>query len=177
MKEIDVAERSLSRAIHSLNDAAQAAGYKPDWVAIINRLLAEPAKPHIEKSATACSPSNQQFECVSIPATSLLLPGIAPAKEVYVRPGRKPTPRQEGSFNYRAASLSLTPPTSTSASRNPSRHIRCHKCSTSRNGGTWRFSVLGAASPPFCLKCYGKEYRRRKKVSHSHPNNYSLEQS
>ncbi|KAE8227809.1 hypothetical protein CF326_g7282 [Tilletia indica] len=193
MTSIDIAEHDLSRALQKLNDTAQAAGYTPIWGTILGRLASQlpvvrpevptticpPAGPgivgrlasqlpvvHPEPPTRICPPAGQQFDCVSIPATALLLSSATTAKDVYVRPGRKPTPRQE-SVSPTDGQDASTPSASSKAAakRRRRKHKRCSHCMTERSSGGWRSSVLGVVCPTLCSNCYGKEFRRVKKVS------------
>ncbi|KAE8266189.1 hypothetical protein A4X09_0g6157 [Tilletia walkeri] len=175
---MDAAEHDLSRTLHKLNDTAQAAGYAPIWPIIVARLAAhlpvlhpEAANvlvPNPQAPPTICPPAGQRFDCVSIPATSLLLSSTETAMDVYARPGPKPTPRQDPAPSPLAQHASARSTSSDAAVRKRSRkHKRCHKCGTDRSSGSWRGSVLGIVCPTICGSCYGKEFRRLKKVSTS----------
>ncbi|KAE8220230.1 hypothetical protein CF319_g6214 [Tilletia indica] len=186
MESMEDAERHLARSIEMVRRAARVAGYRPEWTIILERLGVD-LKPTADPDQAGPTPhgtARQQFDCVSVPATSLLLAATAPSDdvhgrkstsgqqrpatgtlvEVYARPGPKPTPRQEdrvSNGSHRASSVSK--PRKSSGNRGGSfSHIRCHKCLSYRSGGKWRRSVLGVRTPALCLSCYGKAYRSKK---------------
>ncbi|KAE8227885.1 hypothetical protein CF326_g7203 [Tilletia indica] len=114
---------------------------------------------------TICPPAGQLFDCVSIPATSRLLAPTKTTMDVYVRPGPKPVPRQDPPSPPVAQPTSAHSAPSDAVGRKRSRkHKRCHMCGTDRSSGGWRGSVLGFVCPTLCGCCYGKEFRRLKKL-------------
>ncbi|KAE8226534.1 hypothetical protein CF319_g880 [Tilletia indica] len=166
-KDIDVAERSLSAAFRNLDGIAQAAGYTPQWDVIVKRLGVANANPSAAVAPDPRPPARQRFDCVSVPSTSLLLAAAAASTETWARPGRKPTPREEVVSSDKNGSDNLVSktPKKSKAKRSRKAAIECYKCGTSRGRGDWRYSVLGRKTPALCPSCYGKEFRKRKKVS------------
>ncbi|KAE8219245.1 hypothetical protein CF319_g7025 [Tilletia indica] len=178
MGKVEDAEQALSVAIRNLKDVAHAAGYKPEWVILLKKLGVDMANERTEDKLgvdlanertedlppAKGPPGWERFECVSIPATSLLLAGPTSGNETWARPGRKPTPRQENKPSTKVIKTQPRPKIrKTVRIKDPSHHPRCKRCMTDRSSGGWRSSVLGRVTPRLCLKCYGREFRRIKK--------------
>ncbi|KAE8221242.1 hypothetical protein CF319_g5365 [Tilletia indica] len=170
MEAVNAAEEALSVAVKNLEAVARAAGYDPRWDIIMKKVGIKLESKPAEETPVRTSSRQQHFECVEVPTTSLLLAGAMSVQETWVRPGRKPIPRQEpGPMTENVGAhqpLQVAKPKKKRVRHTV--HEQCHKCKTHRSGGSWRRSVLGVPSRTMCVACYGREARRQKKALTEH---------